>query len=849
MERLRQDTEYALRLLARSPAFTAVAVLSLAIGTGAVSAIVGQINAVFWKTLPVSKPAELRILVWTSPVPGFVMGPNVLAGPRVPVVGDTFGSFSYPAYASMRDGSRSFSDLACWADLGEARPVFIREMGPGSVQFVSGNYFQTLGVPAALGRTILPADDRPGSASLVAVVSDRFWRRALGGDRGVTKQTLELNGKPFEVVGVMPEGFFGLDPAVSPDVMVPIGAVQIAAATSNPLGQNGIWSACRVVGRVRAGVSNEEARVEAGAWIREAILAAPPSQSYEMPRLWLVDASRGLSTLRAATSTPLRVLLTVVSGLLLIVCANIAGLLIARGTAREKEMATRLALGAPRARLIRQLVTESLVLSLIGGAAGSGLAYALSRFGPSLLSRFLPTRFAADRYLSVTATPDLSALVFALAVAVLAGLGFGLVPALRTTRVDLLSSIKQMPALGVRRRFRFGGGQGMVALQAALSMLLLIEAGLFARTLLNLRSSELGYEPRGLLYVKAEPRASGYSLDRRQEFFETAVKRLEGTPGVLVASASSRPLLGYPSELGPSGGIPFCTPELIAQGRRDEFVQFNFVEPRFFETMRIPFLLGRDLEWRDYGRGVEPVAVAVINQALANKYYAGKHPIGRKLGFNCPSNPEEVTVVGVVADTRSSPRVGVEPTVYLPLRGYGDPPTLILRTGDPAAIIEAVRRLMAELDSSVPVFGATTPVDLREQHLRRERLLTHALTLFGVVALFLSCLGIYGMLSYSVARRTSEIGIRMAIGAQGPDVVRMVIRESLAPVVAGVAVGCVSAFAVTRWVESMLFGVSRHDPVTIVGATLLFLFVAVTAAALPARHACRIDPLRALRGS
>jgi hypothetical protein len=360
---------------------------------------------VFWTPLPVGAPQDLRVVAWTSTQRAFVNGPNVMAGPRVNGI-DTFGSVSHPAYLAMRDEATAFSDIACWADLGEARPVILGDLGFGSVQFVSGNYFRTLGVRAALGRTIEPQDESGAGWSPVAVISHHFWQRTLGGAADVTSQTLQLNGRRFAIVGVLPEGFFGLDPAVSPDVVVPTGAVVIAAATQNPLLNRGLWNVCRVVARVAPGRGDDEARMDLERVVGASIAAVPPSEAYEPPRIWLAPAAYGLSTLREGTATPLVVLLVVVGGLLLAACANLAGLLLARGSARSREIATRLALGASRWRVVRQLVTESLVLSLAGGLVGLVLAYWWSSAGSTLLSQFMPTLFGADRTIGVHALLD-----------------------------------------------------------------------------------------------------------------------------------------------------------------------------------------------------------------------------------------------------------------------------------------------------------------------------------------------------------------------------------------------------------------------------------------------------------
>lgn len=856
LERLVIDVRHAIRLWRRNPGFSAIAVATVAIGIGASTAIFSQINAVFWTPLPVERPDELRLLAWTSPRHPFIYGPNVLAGPSIAGAGETFGSFSYLSYVAMRDGTDAFSDLACWADLGEARPVVLGERGFGAVQFVSGNYFRTLGVSAALGRTIHPDDDRPGAAASVVMLSHRFWHRAFGGDPGVTQQTIKLNGQTFGIVGVLPERFFGMDAAVTPDVVVPVNAVQIAAATVNPLENRGIWAVCRVVGRLRAGVSEERARVDVEQWVRADLAAFPPEQPYDPPHIWLADGSRGLGTLRDAASTPLVVLLAVVGVLMLASCANIAGLLLARGNARQKEIVTRLALGAPRSRVVRQLITESLVLSAAGGALGLVLAYVVSGLGPSLLSGFMPTLFGADRALTVGPSIDVRVLAFSIGAALVSGLIFGVVPAFRATHVDLISTIRQTAAGRATRSVFLSGGQAMVAAQTALAVLLLVSAGLLLRTVVNLRASDLGFKAEGLLYARVEPRSGALPREQRARFFEDAVRRVERLPGVVAASGTtSAPISGDDrASISMGAAMPVCTSDDVAKSLAPRATSFSFVLPRFFATIGVPVVAGRDFTWSENDT-VSRIRSAVVNQSFAQTLFPGQDAIGQSFftnfGPRCtsPSANAPLTIVGVVADSRTGLRGDAQPTLYAPLRDSGGAPvTLVLRiAGDAAAMIPVVRNAVKEVNASIPTFSEATLVDLRERSLRRERLLSDLLTMFGVVTVIVCCLGIYGTLAYSVARRRSEISVRMAIGATARDVILMFIRESLLPVTVGIAVGCGATLALTRWLESLLFGVSGHDPLTIVAAAALFLLVATIAAAIPARAAARVDPVLALR--
>jgi predicted permease len=708
-------------------------------------------------------------------------------------------------------------------------------------------------VRAALGRTIQPDDDRPGGAASVAMVSHRFWQRAYGGDPSVTQQTIALNGQMFAIVGVLPARFFGMDASVMPDVIVPIHAIEIATATVNPLQNRIIWAVCRVVGRLNATVSEDRARTDVEQWLHADLATAPPEGPYDPPRIWLLDGSRGLGTLRDAASTPLVVLLAVVGALMLAACANIAGLLLARGNARQKELATRLALGAPRSRVVRQLITESLVLSSAGGLLGLGFAYGLSGLGPTLLSGFMPTLFGADRALNVTPALDARVLLFSIGAALLSGLIFGVVPAFRATRLNLIATIRQTAAGHASRRTFLSGGQAMVAAQTALAVLLLVSAGLLLRTVINLRASDLGFTAEGLLYARVEPRSGGLPRDQRQRFFEDVTRRVERLPGVMAASATMVAPMGGDSQAGVgSATIMLCTPESAATGVPPQPSAYNGVLPGFFDTLGVSFVSGRDFTWAENGLQPGNRNVAIVNEAFARRFFPEKDALGESFFgfFGGQCRPQDLTriIVGIVADTRNGLRGDPLPMAYMPLSDTGTPVTLVLRTAsDPAAMIPVVRRAVKEVNASIPTFSEAPLLDLRERSLRRERLLSDLLALFGTVTVIVCCLGIYGTLAYSITRRRSEISIRMAIGARARDVITMFIRESLLPVTVGIAVGCGATLALTRWLESLLFGVSGHDPLTIVAAAALFLLVATLAAAIPARAAARVDPVLALR--
>lgn len=851
LERLWLDTRLAVRLWARTPGFTAIAIATIGIGIGASTALVAQVKAVFWTPLPVVSPQDLRFVAWTAARHPYVMGPNVMAGPVVGGI-TTYGTVSYPAYLAMRDEAAAFSDVACWADLGEARPVILGDLGFGTVQFVSGNFFRTLGVRASLGRTIAPEDDGVAAWSPVAMVSHRFWLRTFGGASDVTKRTLRLNGRQFAVIGVMPDGFFGLDPGVSPDIVIPMGAVEVAAATTSPLKNRALWNPCRIVARVAPGRGDEEARIDLEHVLATSIAVVPPTEPYDPPRVWLVPAAYGQSTVRDGTSTPLLILLVVVGGLLLAACANIAGLLMARGGARSREIATRLALGASRGRVTRQLITESLVLSIAGGLLGLGLAYGFAGVGSAFVSQFMPTLFGADRTLDLATALDTRVLAFGALLTVASGLVFGALPAIRATRLDLMAVIKENARSGLPK-FGMTGGQAMVAAQTALAVLLLIGAGLFIRTLVNLRSANLGFRTEGLLYAHIEPRAGGLVQAQRAQFFEDAIARLRALPGVSAAAGAGIAPFGSNVSVGVGNfSMRVCSTARDAAAT-PEVVNVNGVSPGYFQTLEVPFIDGRDFTPSDNAPATPtPVPPVILSEALARALFPGAaSAVGQQIRAtltDCTKPLGALTIAGVVGDSRVDIRGQSGASLYLPLGGFQGPVTLIVRTvGDPGSMIPTVRRAMTDLNANTPSFSEAPVTTLIERLLRRERLLATLLAVFAAATVFICCLGIYGMLSYAVERRRQEISVRMAIGARTVDILRLMVRESLIPVGAGLATGTVVSVLVNRWLAQFLYGVASFDPLTLGAASVVFLLVAVAAGALPSRAAARVNPVLALR--
>lgn len=831
-QKLAADLSYAVRQLRQSPTFTSVAILTLALGIGANTAMFSLVHAILMKTLPVVNPQELRHLGWTSKKPAFASSTSS-TGSLTPGGENLFEYFSYPAYVAVRDRATSFSELFCFNSTGVNLGIGGRAEW-GQAQLISGNYFRALGVPPLLGRTLQPEDDQPGGLASVAVLSYGFWQRSYGGNADILNRPIAINGKPFVIVGVMPRGFVGIDTSNISDVMVPIAWHAAVSGRTGVLQDQRNWTVCRIIGRLRPEVPEAKARAESEVLIRQ-VLVNPQEGNYDPPTLWLTDASQGIENLRRGTRPVLLILMSVSGVVLLIACANLAGLLLARSTVRQREIATRLALGAPRIRLIQQLLTESLLLSSLGGGLGILLAFALSNRLPGLLlGRWVP--------LDLDVSPGLGVLALSVGLTLLTGVFFGLAPALRATRVDLLAMIKEGTAGASVSHSRFSAGKAFLTAQVALSLLLLVTTGLFVRTVINLQAAPLGFEPKGLLVFRINPSLNGYRDTRMLDFMQQGVTRLESVPGVLAVSMSQAGLLSGTINTG-----VVCVPGYMPTNPADRATPALAIAPRFFETWKIPLLLGRDFSWGD--REGAP-RVAVVNEAFARIFYGGKNPVGLTMGYECPDKPSSITIIGLVADTKyQRVRETIRPTVYLPYRQWPrQAMTFALRTlGNPAAIAGTVRRVMAELDSNVPIFNLYTQIEQIDRGIQQERLITYLLVFLGLIALSLSCLGIYGTLGYAVNRRASEIGLRIALGARRAHIIGMVLRESLVPVIVGIVLGLCAAFALTRLVQGMYFGISPNDPLSIVVAVAALLLAAILASLLPARRAASIDPMNTLR--
>jgi predicted permease len=836
LDTLAQDVRYGLRQLGRQPVFTVVAVLSLALGIGANTAIFSLIDAVLLKTLPVKDPEQLVLFNWVSgpdPLPELISGSMSITAESA-----SSTSFSYATFEQFRQSGESLTDVLAFAELERLNVGIDGQAELASGQVVSGNYYEALGVSTIAGREITDQDDRVADADPVAVLSYAYWRRRFGGDRGVVGKTIYLNGSPFTIIGVASPGFSGtLDVGASPDITVPVAKQSLVMPGEPYLNRPGVWW-LQVIGRLKEGATSEQARASLEVILQQSATAYQTSseQKSDIPRLEVSPGSRGLGEVRERFSESLYILSAVVLLVLLIACANVSNLLLARAAARRKEIAMRLALGASRIRLVRQLITESMLLALIGGALG--LLFAV--WGKEGLVAALPN----DRpSLSIEAAIDIRVLGFTLAVSCLTGFLFGLLPAFRATRVDLSPVLKDSAATSLKGGSRIRLGKALVVAQVAMSLMLLVGAGLFIRTLRNLENVNLGFNKENLLLFKVDPTLNGYKGPAIANLYDQIMERIKQLPGVRSASLSRYALISGSASIARIS-VPGYTPP---PGERS-LVFLHPVGPSFFETMEIPLLLGRGFVPQDN----QGAPVAIINETMARTYFPDEDPIGKKFTFPGSRNPKPTEVIGVVRDSKfSQVRDEVPPTYFTPF--FQDTKSLraasfeVRAAGDPTGMIPAIRQIVQELDGNLPIFNVKTQSRQVDEALIQERQFARLSSFFGLLALMLASIGLYGILSYAVARRTNEIGIRMALGAERRDVLWMVMRETLLLILIGVAIGLGGAYLSTGLISSMLFGLTPTDPATILLAALLMTAVAALAGYLPARRAARTDPMVALR--
>lgn len=830
---IKQDVRYALRTLLAQPGFTSVAVLSLALGIGANVAIFSLIDSVLMRLLPVKNPAELVML--TDPASsGSATGSS--SGVR--------DLLTYQEFLQLRDQSTVFSSLMAsqsyvgrvQARVNGAEPEELRQ------RLVSAEYFDALGVPALLGRTLRPAD---GPKPTLAVISHDFWQRRFNGRPDALGATIALRLGAFTVIGIMPPAFFGETVGDTPDAWLPLAMQPVVMPGRNWLHddlaglQKTMW--LHTFGRLKPGVSAGQAQAAANVVFQQGLSAFYASASSEEVRrkflnqhLRVRPAATGASDLREDFGPPLTLMLAAAAMVLLIACANLGNLMLARTTARTREIAVRQALGARRGDLVRQWLTESLMLALAGGVLGLAVAWVL-RAGLLML---VPNTIRLPQAM------DLTVLAFAFALTVATGLLLGLLPALRTWNVDSTTGLKEQGRGLTASATWLRAGKLVVAAQVALSLPLLIGAGLLVRTLNNLQRVDLGYAKENLLMLRVDVESAGYEEPRRQALFERLHARVLATPGVASASYSPHGIF-----LGGDTRDEILVEGYTPRGDDDRGSNYDPIGPGYFSNLGIPIRLGRQITDRDQPTSPK---VCVINEAFAKRFFAGRSPLGMHVTQVYGNQRNTFEVVGVVANSRRRGLRGeVEHRFYIPVAQPIDVPrriTFAVRThGDPALAIPALRRAILAEDPHLPIAAAQPFLELIAERTTTDRLLARLSFAFGLVALLLAAIGLYGVLSYGVARRTSEIGIRKALGAADGTVIFMILRESSWLLAGGLALGALLALGSLRWIESHLFGLSPADPISFATAALVLGTVGLAAAWLPARRASRVDPLVAIR--
>ncbi len=836
-----QDLQYGARLFRRSPAFTVVAVLSLAIGIGASSAVFSLADTVLLRKLPVKDPDALVALAWAS---GPVMPFSSLNGNgNQDSTGLSSTSFSLAAYQAMRQTAQPSVDIFGFADLYRVNASANGRAEMATAHAVSGNYFTVLGVVPTVGRALGAADDR-NDAQPASVISDGFWLRRFNRSPDVVGQSLVVNGVSFVIAGVVPPRFHGTGQVLeSPDLYVPLSMRGRLMRGEEPSEDPNNWWVL-MMGRLASGVSATDRQGRLDTVLKQTVASAKPAlAAKDLPHLQVLPGSRGQAESRDAMREPLRVMAIVVAIVMLVACANVANLLLARGRARVRELSVRVAIGAPRRRVVRQLFTEGLLLALCGCALGILTAKWIAA---ALMPALSDTPTAPE----LTGL-DLRVVLFA---AILAGgcaVLFALAPALRATDVSLANGLQEAGRSSVAARHRGGLAAGLVVTQIALSMVLVATAALLVRSVRNLEHVNLGFKPRNVLLFRIDPTLNGYDEARVRATYARLLERLRDAPGVRSATLTDYTLISSSGSIGVAAraeeALPERGSELASSFMETHQASRLSVDPRFFTTMEIPIVRGRTFDDRDVS-GAQPIAV--INQSLARRLFASDEAVGRQFRIGLDKEAPLYEIVGVSADARyTSVRESVRPTIYLVHQRQ--PPgaaTFEVRTaGDPIAFAATARDLVREIDPDLPVFTMRSQDDQIAQSLDRERLFARLAALLGSITLALSAIGLYALLAYAVTRRTPEIGVRMALGADRSTVGWMILKQSLSLAAIGLMLGLAGAVAGTKAIESLLYDLPAGDPATLGGAAAVMLVVSGIAAYLPARRAARVDPLVALR--
>jgi predicted permease len=851
-----QDLRYAVRVLLQGKAWSAIVVLSLALGIGANTALFSATNGLLLRKLPVNDPDSLVRLRH--------YGRNRMAN-NVSEYGNAGGTpdqpagstFSYPLFRELKQANQTLLDVAAGAPMNALNVVVDGNAEIASSYLATGNYYQLLGVRTVLGRTLLPDDDQP-SAPPVATISAQYWSRRFGSDPGVIGKVVQANNTLVTIVGVTEPGFTGVERVLSaaPDLGLPLtleraltppGPLYPGGPLQSRLDQPSNWW-LQVFGRLKPGVTAAQVEGNLAGVFQQAArdgmatyLASLNEKErnttsnrdrVEVSSLSVSSAARGLYENDEATLRGVTIISVVVALILLLVCANVANLLLSRAAARQKEISVRLSIGATRTRLVRQLLTESVLLSVVAGALGILVAYWGRQLLPGTAGQ---------------APLDWRVLTFALALALVTGILFGIAPAMRVTGTSAGEALKDTSRTVIGTRTLLT--KSLLVVQVAISLVLLIGAGLFLRTVYNLRQVDVGFNPDNLVLFRVNPQLNRYDAPRIASLYEQMVARLSATPGVRAVSLTNPPLLS-----GSVNSTSFLlpgraySPATIQDARSREAITVNRVRiaPNFFDTMEMSFVRGRPFTDRD---NTPPPRVAIINEAAARKFFPDEDPIGRRFG-DSPETTNELEIVGVVRDAKyNALRDPAPATIYVPYAHYpvGAMAFVIRTSGDAASAMPAVREAVRQVDPNLPLMEMATQTEQIERRFAQERVFAQAYTLFGGLALLVAGIGLFGLMSYSVTRRTTEIGIRMALGARQETVLRMVMRESLVLVAIGVIAGVAIAVGAGQFVATLLYGLEPTDGATTATAVMVMLAVSTFAGYLPARRAARLDPMLALR--
>jgi predicted permease len=834
MNGLTQDIHFALRQLRKSPGFTAVAVLTLALGIGANTAIFTVVNALLLKMLPVSQPEQLVVVGDPSMTNSASNGT-----PRADI-------FSYPLYKELRDHNSVFTGLCAAAsdnnielDAGQAKTSVEKIRG----RLVSGNYFPVLGLEPSAGRLLSAADDTVENSNPVVVLSYGFWQRRFALSPSIIGADLRLNGFPFTVVGVAPQGFDGDIVGDQMSVFIPLSMQpEIIRGRRYLISANRSW--LNLIGRLMPGITPAQAAANLNIVFQQAVkgpygglLSADDLSAIREDRMTIPVApgGGGISRVRSDYRVPLLLLMGIVGLVLLIACVNVANLLLARASARSREIAIRLAIGADWFRLMRQLLTESIVLSLLGGVAGSLLAV----WGVRFLVALLGSNTALPLF------PDARVLAFTVAISLATGIFFGFIPAFRGTRVQVSSTLKESGRSTRDRGSQFGLGKGLIAGQVALSLLVLFAACLLVRSLQKIMAQDFGYDRTRMVLARTDPISAGYTNDSMKPLAQRLLARLASTPGVRAATYSTNGLF-----TGTESNDDILVPGFDPNSK-DRAANEDYVGPNYFGVVGIPLLTGRGIEEQDTAFSTR---VAVVNEAMVKHFFAGENPIGRQFRIDDPAWLDKpMTIIGISRDARDHPsdlREKVKPRFYMAFQQVPDSTQIVFEgqvMGNPSTAVNSVVNQIKAVDPNLPITNSKALEDLVNDSAANQIALARLSVFFAGLALVLACVGLYGVMSYTVAGRTREIGLRMALGAARGDVLQLVLREGMLLVSVGLAIGIPLSLASSTLLHSFLFGLKGTDPLSLLAVILLLGIVAALAALIPARRASKIEPMIALR--